>query len=65
MPTTTPVGIITFPETPHKLTRSILELKYQNITRFIEAPNGGEFAAIENWKKLTEEIFAFVELVTM
>uniref|UniRef100_A0A914CGB1 Epoxide hydrolase n=1 Tax=Acrobeloides nanus TaxID=290746 RepID=A0A914CGB1_9BILA len=60
-----PTGIINFPQTPHQMPYSILKLKYHNITRFVEASNGGEFAAIESWKKLSEEIFSFVELVTL
>uniref|UniRef100_A0A0K0G1W2 Epoxide hydrolase n=1 Tax=Strongyloides venezuelensis TaxID=75913 RepID=A0A0K0G1W2_STRVS len=60
-----PVGISIFQNSLLTSNRYMLENIYTNITRFKDDLKGGEFTMIEQYEKVAEEIFAFVELVLL
>uniref|UniRef100_A0A0K0EFM5 Epoxide hydrolase n=1 Tax=Strongyloides stercoralis TaxID=6248 RepID=A0A0K0EFM5_STRER len=60
-----PVGISIFKNSLLTSKKCMLEEIFANITRFKGNIDGGEFSMIEEYEKVVEEIFAFVELVLL
>ncbi|CEF65821.1 Epoxide hydrolase 1 [Strongyloides ratti] len=60
-----PVGISIFKNSLLSSNKYMLKDIYLNITRFRDKLDGGEFSMIEEYEKVVEEIFAFVELVLL
>lgn len=60
---TVPSGIARFPYELNFHPRSLLEKRYQNLVQLTDFPTGGHFAAFEEPKLLSEDIWKFVNIV--